>query len=75
MVVTITCSSCYGGRALYTAAMSFFTHMYTMKITAAMPAAMRPIGGLGIFMVKKSMDEVSYRYEDGQNIFTMRKKM
>jgi serine phosphatase RsbU (regulator of sigma subunit)/anti-sigma regulatory factor (Ser/Thr protein kinase) len=31
----------------------------------------RPIGGLGILMVKKSMDEVSYVYEDGQNIFTM----
>ncbi len=31
----------------------------------------REIGGLGIFMVKKSMDEVSYRYEDGSNIFTM----
>ena len=38
-------------------------------------AAQRQIGGLGIFMVKKSMDDVSYRYEDGQNIFTMRKKI
>ena len=38
-------------------------------------AAQRQIGGLGIFMVKKSMDEVSYRYEDGQNIFTMRKRI
>ncbi len=36
-------------------------------------AAERQIGGLGIFMVKKSMDEVAYRYEDSQNIFTMRK--
>ena len=36
-------------------------------------ADQRQIGGLGIFMVKKSMDDVSYRYEDGQNIFTMRK--
>ena len=33
----------------------------------------RKVGGLGIFMVKKSMDEVEYRYEDGKNIFTMRK--
>lgn len=33
----------------------------------------RPIGGLGIFMVKKSMDEVTYRYEDGQNILSIRK--
>ena len=33
----------------------------------------RPIGGLGIYMVKKSMDSVAYEYKDGQNIFTMRK--
>lgn len=34
----------------------------------------RPIGGLGIYMVKKTMDEVSYKYKDGQNAFTMIKK-
>lgn len=33
----------------------------------------RPIGGLGIFMVKKSMDEVSYEYKDGKNRLTIRK--
>ena len=33
----------------------------------------RQIGGLGVYMVKKSMDEVSYAYEDGQNILTIRK--
>jgi anti-sigma regulatory factor (Ser/Thr protein kinase) len=31
----------------------------------------REIGGLGVFMVKKLMDGVSYRYEDGKNILTM----
>ena len=35
----------------------------------------RDIGGLGIFMVKKSMDEVAYRYEEGSNIFTIVKKL
>ena len=38
-------------------------------------AAERQIGGLGIFMVKKTMDEVAYRRENGENIFTMRKKL
>ncbi len=38
-------------------------------------AAERPIGGLGIYMVKKTMDEVKYRYEDGENILTIRKKL
>ncbi|MBR1476679.1 MAG: ATP-binding protein [Lachnospiraceae bacterium] len=33
----------------------------------------RQIGGLGIFMVKKSMDSVHYEYRDGKNIFTMEK--
>ena len=35
----------------------------------------REIGGLGIYMVKSSMDDVSYRYEDGKNILTIRKKL
>lgn len=35
----------------------------------------RPIGGLGIFIMKKTMDEVDYRYENGQNILTMLKKI
>ena len=33
----------------------------------------RKIGGLGIFMVKKSMDEVRYEYLDGCNILTIKK--
>ncbi|MCQ2413461.1 MAG: SpoIIE family protein phosphatase, partial [Clostridia bacterium] len=33
----------------------------------------RQIGGLGIFMVKKMMDDVRYRYENGQNILTVKK--
>lgn len=35
----------------------------------------REIGGLGIFMVKKSMDNVSYEYKDGQNILTIQKNL
>ena len=35
----------------------------------------RSIGGLGIFMVRKSMDEIDYRYEDGKNILTVRKRI
>lgn len=33
----------------------------------------RQIGGLGIFMVKKTMDSVSYAYEGGQNRLTIQK--
>ena len=33
----------------------------------------REIGGLGIYMVKKSMDEITYDYKDGQNILKIKK--
>jgi len=33
----------------------------------------RQIGGLGIYMVKNSMDEVDYVYKDGKNIVTIKK--
>ena len=40
-----------------------------------LPAEERQIGGLGIYMVKKSMDDVSYEYKDGKNILTIKKKI
>jgi anti-sigma regulatory factor (Ser/Thr protein kinase) len=33
----------------------------------------RQIGGLGIYMVKKSMDDMRYEYKDGHNILTISK--
>ena len=35
----------------------------------------RQIGGLGIFIVKKSMDAVNYEYKDGKNILTIKKDL
>ena len=35
----------------------------------------RSIGGLGIFMTKKMMDEVKYEYRDGENILVLKKKL
>ena len=40
-----------------------------------LPAEERAIGGLGIFMVKETMDGISYEYKDGQNILTIKKKI
>ena len=34
----------------------------------------REIGGMGILIVKKSMDAVDYEYKDGKNILTIKKK-
>ena len=35
----------------------------------------RQIGGLGIYMVKKSVDDIRYEYRDGQNILTFTKNL
>ncbi|MBR5743256.1 MAG: ATP-binding protein, partial [Clostridia bacterium] len=35
----------------------------------------REVGGLGIFMTKKVMDDVSYSYKDGQNVLTLKKNL
>lgn len=35
----------------------------------------RPIGGLGIFLVKKTMDGMAYAYKHGQNVLTIQKRI
>jgi anti-sigma regulatory factor (Ser/Thr protein kinase) len=35
----------------------------------------RPIGGLGIFLVKQIMDNVSYEYKEGKNVLTLSKRI
>jgi serine/threonine-protein kinase RsbW len=34
----------------------------------------RGIGGLGIYLVRQVMDELSYQYEDGNNVLTLVKR-
>lgn len=41
----------------------------------SLSAEERPIGGLGIFLIKKMMDEVVYRRKDDANVFIMSKKI
>ena len=40
-----------------------------------LPADEREVGGLGIFMTKKIMDDVTYTYKDGKNILTLKKNL
>ncbi len=35
----------------------------------------RPIGGLGIHIVKNSMDDICYEYKDGHNILKIKKNL
>ena len=40
-----------------------------------LPANERKKGGLGIFMVKNSMDDMKYEYKDGKNVLTLIKNL
>ena len=44
------------------------------EVDTTLPVEERRIGGLGIFLVRKMMDNVKYEYKDGQNILTLKKK-
>ncbi len=35
----------------------------------------REVGGLGIYIVKKNMNEITYEYKDGKNILRIRKDL
>ena len=41
----------------------------------SLPAEEREIGGLGIFMTRKSMDDLRYEFRDGQNVLTLIKRL
>jgi anti-sigma regulatory factor (Ser/Thr protein kinase) len=40
-----------------------------------LPAEERELGGLGIYMVKKTMDDITYEYKDGKNILSIKKHL
>lgn len=40
-----------------------------------LPIEERETGGLGVYMVKKTMDDVTYEYRDGKNILKIRKNL
>lgn len=41
----------------------------------SLAAEEREIGGLGIFLVKKNVDDIRYEHRDGKNILTIRKNL
>ena len=43
----------------------------TKEVDTSLPPEERGIGGLGVFLVKKMMKEISYRRENNTNIFTI----
>ncbi|MGN0727078.1 MAG: ATP-binding protein, partial [Anaerovoracaceae bacterium] len=52
-----------------------FNPLETEDPDITLSADERQIGGLGIFICKKTMDEIGYTRENGENILTMTKKI
>ena len=50
-----------------------FDPLLAKKPDVTLPLEQRSPGGLGIHIVQKLMDSVSYRYENGQNVLTIEK--
>lgn len=49
--------------------------LQTANPDITLSAEERQFGGLGIYMVKKSMDEVTYEYREGKNILKIKKNI
>ncbi len=52
-----------------------FNPLEQTHIDTTAPVEKRGIGGLGIFLVKETMDMVEYEYKEGQNILTIKKNL
>ena len=50
-----------------------FDPLQTPELDMSVPMDERARGGLGIYLVRKTMDAVSYRREDGRNVVTLTK--
>ena len=70
MAENAPCGQIGGGGAKGSGFINAFAHK-----AAAAKGILIQIGGLGVFLTKKLMDDVSYEYRGGQNILTLKKKL
>ena len=52
-----------------------FNPLLRPLVDTSLPLAEKVIGGLGVHLIRKLMDEVDYRREAGKNVLRMRKKI
>jgi anti-sigma regulatory factor (Ser/Thr protein kinase) len=52
-----------------------FNPLQRPEVDTAIPLEAKPIGGLGIHLMRQFMDDLNYRRESEQNILTMRKRV
>jgi anti-sigma regulatory factor (Ser/Thr protein kinase) len=71
------CLSCDGG-ALYVEVADdgrAFNPLEVPPVDTSIPLEERPIGGLGIHLMRRFMDTLDYRRESGRNILRMTKRL
>jgi anti-sigma regulatory factor (Ser/Thr protein kinase) len=52
-----------------------FDPLQRPEVDTSVPLEQKPIGGLGIHLMRRFMDHLQYRREGGKNILTMRKRL
>jgi serine/threonine-protein kinase RsbW len=52
-----------------------FNPLDVKEVDTTAPLEQRPIGGLGIHLMRRFMDEIEYRSEAGKNVLRMRKRL
>ena len=52
-----------------------FNPLQAPEVDTTVPLEQRPIGGLGIHLMRRFMDEIEYHSEGGKNILRMRKRL
>ena len=52
-----------------------FNPLNSEKPNLTLSARERPKGGLGIFLVKKTMDDMTYEYKEGRNVLSIKKSL
>ncbi len=72
---------CRGGEKTRKVVVSFYDHgrpfdpLTQEKPDLDLPLEERPVGGLGIYLVRSKMDEVIYEYRDGENVLVLEKNL
>jgi anti-sigma regulatory factor (Ser/Thr protein kinase) len=51
-----------------------FNPLRMPEVDPSVPLDQKPVGGLGIHLIRKFMDEVEYRRDNGANILRLRKR-
>ncbi len=62
-------------RAVVTDDAPAYNPLARAEVNIALPLEARPVGGLGVHLVKKLMDVCFYEHRDGRNLFSVERKL